>query len=192
MIITISRQFGSGGSAIGHKIAEKLCVPCYDKTVSELTSVETGFSHSFISNAEDKYSGPFTYSSYLGVNSFLPVYDQIFFAQREVIVTLAQKKDCVIVGRCGAPILREHNIPSFNVFICAPLNERIERTAKKYSVGEKEAAKMIKKNDKARAVYNKQYADFEWGKVDNYDLCVNSTMGEDKVVDLILAAVKKD
>lgn len=192
MIITISRQFGSGGSAIGHKLAERLGVPCYDKTVSELTSVETGFSHAFVSNSEDKYSGPFTYASYLGMNSFLPVYDQIFFAQREVIVTLAKKKDCVIVGRCGAPILRERNIPSFNVFICAPIEERIARTAAKYSVDKKEAARMIKKNDKARAVYNRQYADFEWGKVDNYDICINSAMGEEKTVELILAAAKKE
>lgn len=192
MIVTISRQFGSGGSAIGHKLAEKIGVPCYDKTVAELTSVETGFSKSFIHNSEDKYSGPFTYSSYLGTNSFLPVYDQIFFAQREVIATLAQKKDCVIVGRCGAPILRERGIKSFNVFICAPINERIARTAAKYSVSEKEAAKMIKKNDKARAVYNRQYADFEWGKVDNYDLCINSAIGEDKVVELIITAIQKD
>lgn len=190
MIITISRQFGSGGAAIGHKLAEKLGVPCYDKTVSALTAVETGFSKSFVSNSEDKYSGPFTYASYLGVNTFLPVYDQIFFAQKEVITTLAQKKDCVIVGRCGAPILREKNIPSFDVFICAPLSDRIARVKAKYSVDEKEAAKMIKKNDKARAVYNRQYADFEWGKVDNYDICINSSIGEDKVVELILAAAK--
>jgi len=191
MIITISRQFGSGGALIGHKLAEKLGVPCYDKTVSELTSVETGFSKSFITNSEDKYSGPFTYASYLGVNSFLPVYDQIFFAQKEVIATLAQKRDCVIVGRCGAPILREKNIPSFNVFICAPLSERIARVASKYSVNEKEAAKMIKKNDKARAVYNRQYADFEWGRVDNYDICVNSSIGLEKTVELISVAAGK-
>lgn len=190
MIITISRQFGSGGADIGHKLAEKLGVPCYDKTVAELTSVETGFSKSFISNAEDKYSGPFTYASYLGVNSFLPVYDQIFFAQREVIVTLAQKKDCVIVGRCGAPILKERGIKSFNVFVCAPMEERIARVMAKHSVDEKEAARMIKKNDKARAVYNRQYADFEWGKVDNYDLCINSAMGLEKAVGLIAAAAE--
>lgn len=191
MIITISRQFGSGGAAIGHKLADRLGIPCYDKTVSSLTAVETGFSHAFVTNSEDKYSGPFTYASYLGVNTFLPVYDQIFFAQKEVITTLAQKKDCVIVGRCGAPILKEKKIPSFNVFICAPLPDRIARTMAKYSVDEREAAKMIKKNDKARSVYNRQYADFEWGKVDNYDMCINSSIGEEKTVDLILAAISK-
>lgn len=189
MIVTISREFGSGGALIGHKIADALGLPCYDKTVAELASVETGFAKDVINSSEDKVPSPFSYVNYFSHNAFLPICDRIFLAQREIILRLARKGDCVIVGRCAEEILKSAGIYSFNVFICAPVDERIMRTVKKYGVSEEEALKMIKKNDKARAAYNRQYCDFEWGKVQNYDLCINSTIGIDASVNVIKCAV---
>lgn len=190
MIITISREFGSGGSLVGHKLADVLEIPCYDKTVTELASVETGFSREIIHSSEDKVPGPFAYANYYSNNVFMPICDRIFLAQRDVILNLARKGPCVIVGRCGAEILRSENIQVFSVFIYAPAEERIARIMQKYDVNESEAKKMIKKNDKARALYNKQYCDFIWGKMQNYDLCVNTNIGIDKAVALIERAVK--
>lgn len=190
MIITISREFGSGGSLVGHKLADALEIPCYDKTVAELASVETGFSKEIIHSSEDKVPGPFAYANYYSNNVFMPICDRIFLAQRDVILNLARKGPCVIVGRCGAEILRAENIRVFSVFIYAPAEERVARIMQKHGVNEAEAKKMIKKNDKARALYNKQYCDFIWGKMQNYDLCVNTTIGIDKAIALIEQAVK--
>lgn len=191
MIITISREFGSGGALVGHKLAEELGIPCYDKTVAELASVETGFTKDVINSSEDKVPGPFAYANYYTNNVFLPVCDRIFIAQRDIILRLAKQGDCVIIGRCATEILRQENIENLSVFIYAPKEDRIERTMKKYDVPAAEAEKMIKKNDKARALYNKQYCDFEWGKSRNYTLCLNTALGIDKVVEIIKLAVTK-
>lgn len=190
MIITISREFGSGGALVGHKIAEELKIPCYDKTVAELASVETGFTKDVINSSEDKVPGPFAYANYYTHNTFLPVCDRIFIAQREIIIRLAKQGDCVIIGRCATEILRGENIENFSVFIHAPKEERIKRVAEKYGMSEIEAEKAIKKNDKARAMYNKQYCDFEWGRAQNYTLCINTSVGIDKAVEIIKAAAE--
>lgn len=191
MVITISREFGSGGSLVGHKLAEALGIPCYDKTVEQLASVETGFTKEVVRSSEDKVPGPFAYANFYTNNTFLPVCDRIFIAQREIILRLVRHSDCVIVGRCAAEILKTEGIRPFSVFVYAPKDERISRTADKYQVTLAEAEKMIKKNDKARALYNKQYCDFEWGKAQNYDLCLNTTIGIEKAVKMIQLAVSE-
>lgn len=191
MIITISREYGSGGAEIAHLLAERLGVPCYDKTVAQLTSAIIGFPKASIENAEDKVSGVFDYIGYDRDN--LPVYDRIYLKQREAIIELAQRGDCVIVGRCAAPILREEKIPTFDVFIYAPKEERIARLMQKHGWSAKEAEKAIRQKDAYRKNYYRRYAYCEWGERSNYHLLVNSTVGTERAVEAIalLAAAKE-
>lgn len=191
MIITISRESGSGGSEIGHKLANKLGIPCYDKTVTEFTASISGFAKDVIEKSADKTPLPFDYSGYYyfydtaSSEKWLPVYDQIYLAQSKAILRLAGGGDCVIVGRCAAHVLTEKGIPCVSVFIHAPLTQRVERIMRRHSLDEKAAAKYIKKNDKARASYYRKYADAEWGRIQNYDMSLSSAVGIDKCVELI-------
>lgn len=196
MVITISREYGSGGSEIGHKVADQLGIPCYDKTVNELTASLSGFPVETIAGSEDKTSMGLDYSGYVygyglfSANHFLPIYDQIFIAQSNAIIKLAREGDCVIVGRCAAELLGKQNIPCLNVFIHAPLDERIARIRTRHNITEAEARRFIRKNDKARANYHKKYAFTEWGKTQNYHMTLSSSIGIDKVVKIIIEAIK--
>lgn len=190
MIITISREYGSGGSDIAHKLAERLNVPCYDKTVAQLTASIAGLSKESIDDAEDKVTGIFQYFGGVYNSESLPIYDRIYLAQRNAILRLAQKGDCVIVGRCAAHILEEEGMSAFNIFVYAPMSERKERTCGKLDVNEKEAERIIRKKDAFRRNYYKRYAYADWGNKNNYHLLINSTIGIEKAVDSIMALVK--
>lgn len=191
MIITVSREYGSGGGEIAHKLADKLGIPCYDKTVAQLTASISGFSKASVEDAEDKVTGVFQYFGGVYNGNNLPVYDQIYLAQREAIIQLAKKGDCVLVGRCAAHILEEEGMPALNVFIYAPMSERIARIAQKLQISEKEAEKAIKKKDSFRRNYYRRYAYADWGNRVNYNLLVNSTAGIEKSVDIIADLAKK-
>ena len=197
MIITISRENGSGGGEIGHKLADKLGIPCYDKTVTEFTANISGFAKDVIEKSADKTPLPFDYSGYYyfydtaSSEKWLPVYDQIYLAQSKAILRLAANGDCVIIGRCADHVLREKKIPCVSVFIHAPIEQRIERIMQRHALDEKAAAKYIKKNDKARAAYVRKYADAEWGRMQNYDMTLSSDIGIDKATDIIAMLAKK-
>lgn len=191
MIITVSREYGSGGAEIAHKLAERLGIPCYDKSVAELTAATSEFSAENIALAEDKVSGVFEYMSGVYSVDNLPVYDRIYLAQRAKIIDLARSGDCVIVGRCAAHILHDEQIDSFNVFVYAPMEERIKRIAVRQNVDWKKAEKMIKQKDDFRKNYYRRYAYAEWGNKANYQLLVNSVIGIEKTVDTIVSACKK-
>lgn len=196
MVITISREYGSGGSEIGHKLADLLGIPCYDKSVTALTADISGFPAQTVADSEDKASMALDYSGYMygygmfSAKHFLPIYDQIFMAQSKAIVRLARQGDCVIVGRCAAEVLNKNGIPCLNVFVHAPIAERIARIRSRHDISEADARKFIRKNDKARANYHKKYAYTEWGKMQNYHMTVSSSIGIDKVVRMIAEAVK--
>ena len=196
MTITISREYGSGGSEIGHKLADLLGIPCYDKTVTELTASISGFPADTVADSEDKSSMGLDYSGYMygyglfSTNHFLPIFYHIFIAQSLAIIQLAKKSDCVIVGRCASDILNKHKIPCLNVFIHAPLEERVARIRSRHDISEDKARKFIKKNDKARANYHRKYAYTEWGKTQNYHLTISSSLGIDKVVKIIADIVR--
>ena len=181
--VAVSRQFGSGGGETAAKLAAKLGIHCYDKSLAEMTSVVTGFDKEVILGNEDKSTNAFWYAGFLSGES-LSLYDKVYIGQSHVIRQLADKGSCVFVGRCAAKVLaeKEHLI---KVFICAPMEQRIERVASGYNVTPEEAEKIIRKNDKARAAYYKKYAEMEWGKIDNYDLSVNTRVGTDKAADII-------
>lgn len=181
--VAISRQFGSGGAETASKLAQRLGIPCYDKSIAEMTAVVTGFDKDVIHGSEDKATNAFWYGGFLSGES-LSLYDKIYIGQAQVIKDLAKKGSCVFVGRCAAKILEneEHLI---RVFVCAPMAQRIERVSKGYSITPAEAEKLIRRNDRARAAYYKKYADTEWGKIDNYDFVVNTRVGTDKSADII-------
>ncbi|MBE5742314.1 MAG: cytidylate kinase-like family protein [Clostridiales bacterium] len=186
--VTISRQFGSGGGEIASKVAAKLGVRCYDKSLPEMTSVVTGFDKNVVVSSEEQTANNFWYSGFLGGDA-LSLYDKIYMGQAKVIKSLAEKGSCVFVGRCASRILNEYD-NVIRIFICAPMEIRKKRVSEGYNVSLTEAEKLIKKNDKARSAYYKKYGDADWGKAENYDLIVNTKMGVNKAATCIADLVK--
>lgn len=187
--VAVSRQFGSGGAETASKLAAKLGVPCYDKSIAEMTAVVTGFDKDIIHGSEDKAVNAFWYGGFLSGES-LSLYDKIYIGQSRVIKELAKRGSCVLVGRCAAKVL-EDEAELIRVFICAPMAQRIERVSKGYEVSPAEAEKIIRRNDKARAAYYRKYADTEWGKIDNYDLVVNTRVGTDNAAKVVADYIKE-
>lgn len=180
-IITISREFGSGGRLIGEKLATRLGVEFYDKNIIQLAAERSGLSASFIEQNEESISSSFLFtlpaanalSNYRTAAYYdTPVNDKTFLAQTEVIRELS-KNSCVIVGRCADYILRED--PALvKVFITSPFDTRVRRAVEEYQFTAENPEEKIKKIDKSRANYYKYYTAQAWGSVHNYDLVVNS------------------
>ena len=193
-IITISRQFGSGGRTVGRMLAERLGVPFYDKELVKQVADETGFDTSFIEeNGEFSPSKSiFSFAMSQGIpcmQNGLSMSDFIFCIQRQVILKLAEQP-CVIVGRGADYILRERD-DCFNVFIHADMQSRAERIVRLYGESEKKPEQRLAEKDKKRKIYYKHYTDREWGDAKNYDMCLNSgKIGIEKCVELILDAIK--
>lgn len=193
-IITISRQFGSGGRTVGKMLSEKLGIPFYDKELVKQVADETGFDVGFIEeNGEFSPSKSiFSFAMSQGipvVQNGLSMSDFIFCVQRQVILKLAEQP-CVIVGRGADYILRDRE-DCFNVFIHADMQSRTERIVRLYGESEKKPEQRLADKDKKRKIYYKHYTDREWGDAKNYDICLNSgKIGIEKCVDLILDAIK--
>lgn len=186
-IITISRQFGSGGHRIGCEVARHLGIPVYDKEVNEMTSVLSGYSESAVQGMEDKKPMP------LGLfckNHYQPITLQIFLAQCKAIENFAAKGPCVIVGRCAEHVL-SGKYPLVNIFVHAPMRQRVERVAEYEHCNVQEAEKLVRESDKARSEYHDFFTNTEWGRMDNYDMTVNSAQGIEACVDAVLAFVGK-
>lgn len=184
-IITISRQFGSGGRKIGKKLAELLDVPFYDNEIISRAAKESGFAEAAFENAEKKATNSFLYSIAMGLNTFgtqdigftgLSIDDRIFLAQSKIIRKVADEGPCVIVGRCSDYVLRERE-DVVNIFICASLDFRMERAVEEYNVPREKAAETIIKNDKRRANYYNYHSDEKWGNVNSYHLSLRSDFG---------------
>lgn len=193
-IITIGRQFGSGGREIGRKLAEKLAIPFYDKELLEMASEHSGISKDVIESYDEMPTNSLLYSLAMGNYGMgnggpfnLPINHQIFLAQFDVIQKLAEKGACVIVGRCADYALNSYP-HLLNVFIHAEMQKRIERVTKLYGLSEKEAAERIIKTDKKRASYHNFYATKKWGSCDSYHLTLDSgAVGVDGAVNIICA-----
>ncbi len=197
-IITISREFGSGGREVGRKLAERLNIPFYDKEIIEKTAWKTGFAEEYIKNQGEQASArnwfEYSFSARNQVFGMSPE-DFLFTKQREVIEELSKQGSCVIVGRCADFILRERK-DVLNVFIHSDISFRKKRITEIY--GEPEHTdKMLRDIDKKRAFHYKYYTDRTWGKSQNYDLTLNtSTLGIDHCVEILAAlyhsALNKD
>lgn len=193
-VITISRQYGSGGREIGEKLAKELNIPFYDNEIITRAAKESGFSIAAFEKAEQKATNSLLYSIAMGMNAYgnqdfgfsnLSLDDQIYLAQSEVIHKIAEEGPCVIVGRCADYIL--HNMPHIiNVFVWASLESRLERATKLYGLSSNKAAEQILKIDKRRANYYNYHASEKWGRADNYHLSIQSdNVGIQNSVELI-------
>lgn len=195
-IITISREFGSGGRSIGRAVAEKLGIPFYDKELVEQIAVESGFAPKFVEeNGEHSPSGSlFSYAfapqGVPGVMNGLSTADFLWNVQCSVILQLAEKGSCVIVGRNADYILKDRpNV--LNVFIHAPMEYRADRIVRLYGESEKAPEQRLQEKDKRRKVNYQHYTGRTWGNADNYDLCLNSaTLGIEQSAQIICDVVK--
>lgn len=186
-IITISREFGSGGRTIGKHLAEELGIPCYDSEIIEKVAVESGFAEEYI-----KDKGEYTHPSLLmSLFTNRSIYtgptneDKIWIIQCKIIKELAEKGPCVIVGRCADYILRERD-DVMKVFVFADFDFRAKRIVDIYGEMEEAPAKRLREKDKRRAAYYHHYTDMNWGESHNYDICLNSSfIGIDECVKIL-------
>lgn len=175
-IITISREFGSGGRFIGEEVAKKLGMAYYDKNVITEIAEKSGLSPEYIQeNAElSPKKGLFAYALAGRDITGKSVEDIVYEAQRKVILELVEKEPCVIIGRNADFILKDRN-DVLNVFIHGDRPEKTQRICQLYNVSEKDAVKMMADTDKRRMTNYNFYTDQKWGKASNYTLCLNSS-----------------
>ena len=191
-IITISREFGSGGRFIGEEVAKKLGIKYYDKEIIGQIAKESGLAPEYIKeNAElSPKKGIFAYAFTGRDITGKSVEDMVYEAQRKVILELAEKEPCVIIGRNADFILKDRD-DVLNVFIHGNMPEKTERICRLYNVSEKEAVKMMTDTDKRRMTNYNFYTDQKWGKASNYTLSLNSSqLGYDKCEEIIIKCVK--
>ena len=193
LIITIGREYGSGGRQIGQALAGRLGISFYDKELITLAAKKSGLSDEFIEHNEQRVKGGLmhsfaTSSAYHNgffSGQYLPLSESIFISQAQVIRDIAEKESAVIVGRCADYILagRENTI---NIFIHAPMEARVKRIMALYHLDEAAAIKAITTSDKERGNHYFRYTDMKWGKAQNYDICVNSAlMGVEKTAEML-------
>ena len=191
-IITISREFGSGGRFIGEEVAKKLGIAYYDKNIIGQIAEKSGLSPDYIQeNAElSPKKGLFAYAFSGRDITGKSVEDMVYEVQRNIILELAEKEPCVIIGRNADYILKDRD-DVLNVFIHGDMPEKIKRITGLYNVKEKEAVKMMADTDKRRRTNYNFYTDQNWGKASNYTLCLNSSqLGYDRCEMIIMECVK--
>ena len=191
-IITISREFGSGGRFIGEEVAKKLGIAYYDKNIINHNAEESGMSPDYIQEKAEQYpkKGLFAYALVGRDITGKSVEDMVYEAQRKVILDLAGKEPCVIIGRNADFILKDRD-DVLNVFIHGDMPEKIQRITRLYNVGEQEAVKMMADTDKRRMANYNFYTEQNWGKASNYTLCLNSSeIGYDKCEAIIIECSK--
>lgn len=198
MVITIARQFGSGGREIGKKLADKLGIKFYDKELLTLAAKESGISPEVFERVDEKATNSLLYSLSIGAatigNNFsivpqVPMNDRLFLLQHNIIKKISADP-CVIVGRCADYVLRDRT-DCIKLFIYSDLQSKIEYAVKVHNVPIEKAPSVIQKTDKSRANYYNYYSTGKWGDPQNYDLCINSgSIGREKSVELIESYLK--
>ncbi len=183
-IITISRQYGSGGRFIGRELAKRLGINFYDNELLAKAAEESGMSKSIFENYDEKKDGFFSGIIPTSYGFDMSMGQKVFLAQFDTIRKIAQQESCVIVGRCADYVLRD--LPNVvSVFVHAPLESRMERAIKYYGVDPKKAKDTVLRMDKKRKNYYNFYSDKDWAKADSYDLCLTSDIGIQESVDAI-------
>lgn len=195
-IVTISREYGSGGRIIGRMVAEKLGVPFYDKELIDMAAEKSGLSKEIVETAELRAKGAFSYS-FASAMTFsegmmvepMSMNDKLFLTQFEVIRQIGETDEGVIVGRCADYVLRD--LPNVtNVFICAEMEDRVRRCVHQYGVPEDKVNKVIKDYDKARQNYYNYHTSQKWGYYGNYNLSINSSyITDEHAADMIVTFV---
>ncbi len=193
-VITISRQYGSGGRFVGKMLADKLGIPFYDNEIITLAAKESGYAENIFEKAEQISTHSLLYSlsmfgSAAGVYG-LPLSDKVYIIQSDIIKKCADKGPCIIVGRCSDYVLRERD-NVINFFIYSDMEHKIKRAVKYYGIDTTKAQSIIEQKDKKRATYYNYYTSQRWGDIDNYNLAVNSdSVGIENAVKLLEDYVK--
>ena len=196
-IITIERQYGSGGSIIGKLVAERLAIPCYNRQILEMTAQKCGLPLESLENAEEKVPTSFLYSLLLASNvnksyeDNLPLSDKVFIMESDIIRNLAKKEESfVLVGRCGNYILE--NEGCFRVFIYGNKEKRIKRAIEDYGISPEKAETFLRKSDKRRETFYNSNSGRVWHDKEQYELCLNSSeLGDELCADIIVNTFKK-
>lgn len=191
-IVTISREFGSGGRFIGEEVAKKLGIAYYDKDIINQIAEESGLSPDYIQESAElsPKKGILAYALAGRDITGKSVEDMVYEVQRKVILELAEKEPCVIIGRNADFILKDRD-DVLNVFIHGNMPEKMKRICQLYNVSEQDAVKMMTDTDKRRMTNYNFYTDQRWGKASNYTLCLNSSqLGYDKCEEIIMECVK--
>lgn len=195
-IITISREFGSGGRTIGRKVAETLGIPFYDKELVDQIALESGFAPQFVEEhgehapSKSLFAYAFAPQGVPGVMNGLSTADFLWNIQCSVILQIADKGPCVIVGRNADYILKDRQ-DSLHVYIHADMDRRADRIVRLYGESEKSPETRLQEKDKRRRLNYQHYTGREWGQAQNYDICLNSgTLGIDECVKIIVDMVK--
>ena len=199
-VITIGRQYGSGGRDIGRLLAQKLEIPFYDNELISRAAKESGFSEESFERAETKATNSLLYSLAMGVNVYgnqdfgfsgLSLDDRIFLAQSDVIRKVAKEGPCVIVGKCADYVLKDQ-AETFNIFVRAAMDFRLKRAVEVYGDDSVKVGEKLTKMDKGRANYYKYHVGERWTDLNNYDLVISSDMAEfDDIVDFIVGLLRK-
>ena len=196
--LTISRQYGSGGREIGLAVAKLLGVKAYGRELINLAAQKSGMSEEVLNIADEKHPSSLLYTLAMGSTAFgipnirydIPINDKLFSVQSDIIRKTAETESAVFIGRCADYVLKD-DYPTFRVFIYAPLEKRIKRISERNSISESEAKSLIEKTDKRRANYYNFYTGEKWGRYENYDLLIDSTiMGIEGTARLIADAAK--
>ena len=182
MVITVGRQYGSGGREIGTMLAEKLGIAYYDDMLLKEAAKESGLCEDLFRSFDERPKS-FLYSIAMDPYSFSMnsvtargnIEQQVYLATYETIKKLADKGPCVLIGRCADYALKDRD-DVINIFITAPLENRIERVARRNDISLDEAKDRIKKTDKSRASYYNYYSSKDWGEAKSYDLCIDSSL----------------
>ena len=198
-IITIGREFGSGGREIGEKIAQHFNIPFYDKELLARAAKESGFCEEMIKSHDERPTNSFLYNLVMDTYSFgynssaymdMPISHKVFLAQFDAIKKLADEGPCVLVGRCADYALADYK-NSLNLFIFGDMEVKADRISKKYELTLEKAKDLINKKDKQRQSYYNYYTSKKWSQANSYDLCINSSiLGTDGTVNLILQFVE--
>lgn len=195
-VITIGREFGSGGRIIGKKLAEELNIPYYDKELLAKSAQENGISEEIFKNLDESVDFSYYYYSVglminpmVGVTD-LSIHDKVQMMQADMIRKLAEEGPCVIVGRCSDYILQD-SVPTLNVFILADKEDKEKRAVEDYGLKAEGISETLVKMDKQRAQYYNFYTTKRWGKANNYDVCLNSSQfGIDGCVQILKEIVE--
>lgn len=197
-IITIGRQYGSGGREIGQKLAQIYNIPYYDKELLKVAAKESGLCEELFENFDEKPTTSFLYSLVMdpyalgyNANSFeLPLNHKVFLAAFDAIKSVADKGSCVIVGRCADYALADYD-NVINVFISGDTEPKLKRIVEEYDIPEDKAKDVMVKKDKQRSSYYNYYTSKKWGDLKSYDLVINSSLfGIDGTVELIQKAIE--
>ncbi len=187
-IITISREFGSGGRTIGQKVAERLGIPCYDQDLLDRIADESGLTKEYIEERTENTKRSWFANAFADRSlRSMSTQDYVWSIQKKIVLDVAEKGPCVIIGRCADYILKD-KADLLKVFITASVEDRAKRVVEKYGETGDAVEQRLREKDISRSSYYRFYTDVEWGICKNYDLSLNSGMiGIDRCVDIIVS-----